>query len=222
MFTAASTRRRRILRRSSTPPRRLHDSSSKSSHRPVPWSSSGLARARLASCRPSNDSGAGGGSPRWGEVTLPYRPASVLHARDDGTLMMVSDEHPPAPDRDAEQRVPAGGDVARPDREPRRGSSRNTPRGAALEAKTREREDPARWESDARSAAARPSEREDDLAARIGTDAVAAGGGGALTADDVIAILAPLGPVAGVRPLVTPARESRSSVSDGSAQPEAS
>jgi hypothetical protein len=45
--------------------------------------------------------------------------------------------------------------------------------------------------------------------------------GGALTADDVVAILAPLGTAAGVRPLVTPARESGSSTAGRSAQPEA-
>jgi hypothetical protein len=46
--------------------------------------------------------------------------------------------------------------------------------------------------------------------------------GGALTADDVIAILAPLGTAAGVRPLVTPARESRGSIAGRQVQPEAS
>ena len=44
---------------------------------------------------------------------------------------------------------------------------------------------------------------------------------GALAADDVLAILAPLGTAAGVRPLVTPARESGSSTPGRSAQPEA-
>jgi hypothetical protein len=46
--------------------------------------------------------------------------------------------------------------------------------------------------------------------------------GGALTADDVLAILAPLGTAAGVRPLVTPARESRGSIAGRQPQPEAS
>jgi hypothetical protein len=45
--------------------------------------------------------------------------------------------------------------------------------------------------------------------------------GGDLAADDVLAILAPLGTAAGVRPLVSPARDSGSATAGRSAQPEA-
>lgn len=45
--------------------------------------------------------------------------------------------------------------------------------------------------------------------------------GGDLTADDLLAILAPLGTAAGVRPLVTPVRQSGSSTGPRSPEPEA-
>jgi hypothetical protein len=45
--------------------------------------------------------------------------------------------------------------------------------------------------------------------------------GGALTADDVLAVLAPLGTAAGVRPFVSPARDSGRSTAGRAAQPEA-